>query len=153
MSRLQLLRRRQDFFQAVGVLVVVRDTPVAPLAVSGQPAATPGNPAEGPEILLSVWDDGRVVALHGHVDLGTGIRTAFAQIVAQELDVGMDQVDVILGDTGMAPNQGPTGQYPTPNCLRGSISDSHLTRPCRSNAYRTTPSSGSQCRGSISRAK
>ncbi len=108
MSRLQSLRRRQDFFQAVGVLVVVRDTPVAPLAVSGQPAATPGNPAEGPEILLSVWDDGRVVALHGHVDLGTGIRTAFAQIVAQELDVGMDQVDVILGDTGMAPNQGPT---------------------------------------------
>ncbi len=108
MSRPQSLRRRQDFLHAQGVLVVVRNPPVAPPPVKGQPAAVPGNPAEGPEILLSVWDDGRVVALHGHVDLGTGIRTAFAQIVAEELDVGMDQVEVILGDTGMVPNQGPT---------------------------------------------
>jgi nicotinate dehydrogenase subunit B len=49
-----------------------------------------------------------VTALHGHVDLGTGIKTAFAQIVAEELDVSLEQVEVILGDTGTAPNQGPT---------------------------------------------
>ena len=68
----------------------------------------PANPAEGPEVLLSIWDDGRAIGLHGHVDLGTGIRTALAQIVAEELDLGLDQVDLVLGDTARAPNQGPT---------------------------------------------
>ncbi len=102
------LRTRQDFLNATGVLLVVRDPPPANPPAPGQPAAVPGNPAEGVEILLALWEDGRVTALHGHVDLGTGIQTAFAQIVAEELDVLLEQVDVILGDTGTAPNQGPT---------------------------------------------
>ena len=102
------LRTRTDFLNATGVLLVVRDPPPAHPPAPGQPAAVPGNPAEGVEILLSLWQDGGVIALHGHVDLGTGIQTAFAQIVAEELDVAMDRVEVILGDTGTAPNQGPT---------------------------------------------
>ena len=102
------LRTRADFLNATGVLLVVRDPPPANPPAPGQPAAVPGNPAEGVEILLALWADGRVTALHGHVDLGTGIKTAFAQIVAEELDVALEQVDVILGDTGTAPNQGPT---------------------------------------------
>jgi len=68
----------------------------------------PGNPAEGVEVLLSVWSDGTVLALHGHVDMGQGIRTALTQVVAEELDLRMDQVDMVLGDTARAPNQGPT---------------------------------------------
>jgi nicotinate dehydrogenase subunit B len=102
------LRTRRDFREADGVLVIVRDPPPAPAPAPGQPPIVPANPAEGVEVLLSVWDDGRAVALHGHVDLGTGIRTALAQIVAEELDLEPDQVDVVLGDTARAPNQGPT---------------------------------------------
>ena len=102
------LRTRADFLSASGVLLVLRDPVPAVPPVRGQPTAVASNPSEGPEILLSVWDDGRIVALHGHVDLGTGVRTAFAQIVAEELGVDVDQVDMILGDTGTAPNQGPT---------------------------------------------
>src|SRR5262249_51761318 len=40
------------------------------------------------------------------IDMGTGIRTALAQIVADELDVSIDQVIVILGDTALTPDQG-----------------------------------------------
>jgi nicotinate dehydrogenase subunit B len=108
MSRTQTLRTRRDFLEARGVLLVTRDPPPPPPAASGQPPIIPGNPAEGVEILLSVWDDGQVIALNGHVDLGTGIRTALAQIVAEELDVPMSRVQVVLGDTARAPNQGPT---------------------------------------------
>ena len=32
--------------------------------MAGQPAAVPPNPAEGDEILIAVWDDGSVTALH-----------------------------------------------------------------------------------------
>ena len=108
MAPSQALRLRQDFLEASGVLLVVREPLPPPPPTKGQPAAVPANPAEGQEVLLSVWSDGRVIALHGHVDLGTGLRTAFGQIVAEELDVSMAQVEVILGDTGRAPNQGPT---------------------------------------------
>ena len=61
--------------------------------------AVAGNPAEGVEILLAVWDDGSVTALNGHVDLGTGIRTALSQLVADELDVALSQVHTVLGST------------------------------------------------------
>ncbi|RZL63489.1 MAG: c-type cytochrome [Variovorax sp.] len=106
--RARLPRTRADFFAADGVLLVVRAPPPAPPPAKGQPALVAGNPLEGDEILLAVWDDGSVTALNGHVDLGTGIATAFAQIVAEELDVPMNAVHVVLGDTARAPNQGAT---------------------------------------------
>ena len=103
-----LPRSRREFLEADGVLLVVRDPPPAPPPARGQPPATPADPAEGVEVLLAVWDDNSVTALHGHVDLGTGIATALAQIVAEELDISMDRVRMVLGDTARAPNQGPT---------------------------------------------
>lgn len=101
-------RTRSEFLQAEGVLVIARETPPAPPPAKGQPALVVGNPAEGPEVLLAVWDDGSVTALNGHVDLGTGIQTSLAQIVAEELDVPMARVRMMLGDTARAPNQGAT---------------------------------------------
>ena len=99
---------RADFHGATGVLLVTRDPPPTPPPATGQPALVGANPQEGVEILLAVWDDGSVTALHGHVDLGTGLRTALAQIVAEELDVAMVQINMVLGDTARAPNQGAT---------------------------------------------
>ncbi|MGO4396042.1 molybdopterin cofactor-binding domain-containing protein [Variovorax sp. M-6] len=106
--RADLPRTRSEFLQADGVLAVVRETPPAPPPTPGQPALVSGHPAEGPEVLLAVWDDGSVTALNGHVDLGTGIQTALSQIVAEELDLSMAQVRMVLGDTARAPNQGAT---------------------------------------------
>ena len=60
------------------------------------------------ETFLKITDDGSVTAYNGHVDLGTGIRTALGQIVAEELDVSFARVVVVLGDTSEAPNQGAT---------------------------------------------
>ncbi|WP_341921530.1 molybdopterin cofactor-binding domain-containing protein [Polaromonas sp. YR568] len=99
---------RADFHAAGGVLLVTREPPPAPPPAPGQPALVSGNPLEGVEILLAVWDDGSVTALNGHVDLGTGIRTALGQIVAEELDIALASVNMVLGDTTRAPNQGAT---------------------------------------------
>lgn len=99
---------RADFHAAGGVLLVTREPPPAPPPAQGQPALVSGNPLEGVEILLAVWDDGSVTALSGHVDLGTGIRTALSQIVAEELDVSLASINMVLGDTTRAPNQGAT---------------------------------------------
>lgn len=60
------------------------------------------------ELYIAIDRDGRVKAFNGHVDLGTGIRTSLAQIVAEELDVPFEHVDMVLGATSAAPNQGAT---------------------------------------------
>src|SRR6202165_4072551 len=68
-----------------------------------------GSGAEaGFETFIKITADGSVTAFNGHVDLGTGIRTALGQIVAEELDVSFARVVVVLGNTSVVPNQGPT---------------------------------------------
>jgi nicotinate dehydrogenase subunit B len=82
---------RRDYLERVGTVTVIR-------------------PVEGGEVelFLTLADDGSITAFNGHVDLGTGIRTALAQIVAEELDVAVERVTMVLGDTERAPNQGAT---------------------------------------------
>jgi nicotinate dehydrogenase subunit B len=60
------------------------------------------------ELYIVIGAKGRVSAFNGHVDLGTGIRTSLAQIVAEELSVPFDRVEMVLGATSAAPNQGAT---------------------------------------------
>jgi len=64
--------------------------------------------ATGFETFIQITADGAVTAFNGHVDLGTGIRTALGQIVAEELDVSFARVVVVLGDTSRVPDQGAT---------------------------------------------
>ncbi|MGJ4946185.1 molybdopterin cofactor-binding domain-containing protein [Bradyrhizobium sp. HKCCYLS1011] len=64
--------------------------------------------AANAETFIRITAAGEVTAYNGHVDLGTGIRTALGQIVAEELDVSFARVVVVLGDTARVPNQGAT---------------------------------------------
>jgi nicotinate dehydrogenase subunit B len=57
---------------------------------------------------LAVKADGSVTCFTGRVDLGTGVRTALAQIVADELDVDLERVTMVMGDTSRTPDQGTT---------------------------------------------
>ncbi len=63
---------------------------------------------EAPMPFVLVDGMGRIFGFNGHVDLGTGVRTALAQIVAEELYVRLDQVAMVLGDTARTPDQGAT---------------------------------------------
>jgi CO/xanthine dehydrogenase Mo-binding subunit len=52
---------------------------------------------------IRVEPDGTVTAFSGKIEFGQGIRTAFTQLVANELDVPMERVRVVMGDTGQVP--------------------------------------------------
>ncbi|MFV0243605.1 MAG: molybdopterin cofactor-binding domain-containing protein [Qingshengfaniella sp.] len=62
----------------------------------------------GVETYLVFDTSGVLTAFNGHVDLGTGIQTALAQIVAEEAELPLSRVRVVLGDTAKTPDQGPT---------------------------------------------
>ena len=96
---------RQILLEQSGVLLITRPS----MPHTGLVPARPGaNVADEPDILLALFADERVTGFSGHVDLGTGIRTALAQIMAEELDVSVDRVEMVLGDTDATPDQGPT---------------------------------------------
>jgi CO/xanthine dehydrogenase Mo-binding subunit len=60
------------------------------------------------DAFLAVTADQNVTVYSGKVDLGTGVRTAMAQIAAEELDIKLARVSVIQGDTLLTPDQGLT---------------------------------------------
>lgn len=109
-KRLQAPRlpTREALLREPGALLVVRDPPVLPIASPGKLGNTSHYRQPEPDIFVAVLADGRIMAFNGHVDLGTGIRTALAQVVAEELDVPFEAVTMVLGHTCAAPNQGPT---------------------------------------------
>src|SRR4029078_10318689 len=57
---------------------------------------------------LAIDKTGKVTVYSGKVDLGTGITTALRQIVADELDVPMNRIELVQGDTLLTPAQGKT---------------------------------------------
>ncbi|HMI18460.1 MAG TPA: molybdopterin cofactor-binding domain-containing protein, partial [Sphingomonas sp.] len=55
---------------------------------------------------LALRKDGSFVAFFGKIDPGQGLDVAISQIVAEELDISVDQVSVIQGDTSQTVDQG-----------------------------------------------
>ncbi|HXU41382.1 MAG TPA: molybdopterin cofactor-binding domain-containing protein [Burkholderiales bacterium] len=92
---------RREFFQASGALVVSSSFPVEVLA-QGKSNLVPGEL----DSWIAVMPDGGVKAFFGKMDMGQGLDVAVAQIVAEELDVGFDRVEVLMGDTATSCNQG-----------------------------------------------
>ena len=52
---------------------------------------------------LRVGANGRVTCFTGKIEMGQGIVTSLAQMLADELDVPLDAVDMIMGDTDLCP--------------------------------------------------
>lgn len=52
---------------------------------------------------LRIGEDGRVTLFTGKIEMGQGIHTSLPQMLAEELDVGLDVVEPIMGDTALCP--------------------------------------------------
>jgi nicotinate dehydrogenase subunit B len=62
--------------------------------------------------MLDAWiridAGGHVTVCTGKAELGTGIRTAFLQIAAEQLDIAPGSITLITADTGLTPDEGYT---------------------------------------------
>lgn len=77
-------------------------------AGSGRREAAWGEISDWLDDWIAIEPDGTITAFSGKVELGTGTRTALAQIVAEELDVPFERVHMVMGDTERTPNEGYT---------------------------------------------
>jgi nicotinate dehydrogenase subunit B len=98
---------RRDLLKGGGFLLIGFALP-APAAAQAAGPWPKTIAADRMDSWLAVKADGGVTCFTGRVDLGTGIRTALAQIVADELDVDLERITMVMGDTARTPDQGTT---------------------------------------------
>ena len=114
MNTLRTMTRR-DLLKTGGALVVSfafgaalprRGSAQAPAA-----AANAGKPLDPSEVdsFLAIHADGSVTVFTSKPDVGTGLRIAMIQMVAEELGVPTDRISIVDGDTAVCPDQGGTG--------------------------------------------
>lgn len=63
---------------------------------------------------LRIGEDGRVTCFTGKIEMGQGPVTSLPQMLADDLDVPLDAVDIVMGDTELCPfDQGTWGSLTT----------------------------------------
>ncbi|HEY3777375.1 MAG TPA: molybdopterin cofactor-binding domain-containing protein [Rhizomicrobium sp.] len=105
---------RRDVLHASGALVV--SFTIAPYASAEGTAkaksnpALPGDLAKAPYLdsWIRIGADGRITVFTGKAELGQGIKTAIAQVAAEELEVSPKQIALITADTAQTPDEGYT---------------------------------------------
>ena len=88
---------------STGLLVLLA---VEPLLGRQEPVRLPTGRQGYPTDLnayLHIGADGRVTCLVGKVEMGQGAMTSLPQLVAEELDVPLTSVDIVMGDTDLCP--------------------------------------------------
>ena len=118
------MQRRQLLLSAAtvaGGLVVHFSLPGQALAQTGSKNLR----KEALESWLALGADGRITVYSGKVDLGTGVKTALTQMVADELDVDFQTIQLVMGDTASTVDQGQTA-----GSLSISVGGQQLRRAC-----------------------
>src|SRR6201997_5042570 len=101
---------RRDLLKGTGALIVgfsFFGSAVKVLA-QGEGLSVDGMDPTVLDSWLAISKDGTVTVFTGKVELGTGVVTALAQIVADELDVAFNKVYMLSGDTDQSVDQGVT---------------------------------------------
>jgi nicotinate dehydrogenase subunit B len=103
---------RRRFLKTSGALIVGFCITEGQSDAQGPGGAGGPSPGSPPINQLDSWiaiaADGSVTAYSGKEELGQGISTAQAQLVAEELSVPFDRVKLIYCDTAMTPDQAYT---------------------------------------------
>ena len=109
-----LIQRRTLLKAGAGALVVGFSSAAALASAATPTSAAALRPAKAVakdlvDSFVSIEPGGKVTIFVGKVDLGTGTKTAMAQMAADELDVAFEQIEMVMGDTATTPDQWITG--------------------------------------------
>ncbi len=112
-----LALNRRDLLKLLGGGILILVYP--PEAAAGQ--------YQIPDAYLQIKDDGTVALFTGKVEYGQGIMTSLAQMAAEELDLPLQSLRVVLGDTSLCPQDADGGTW-------GSLTTRNFGPPLRSAA-------------------
>ena len=100
----ELVVDRRSFLQLTGagifVLVSLRD--ITARGAEQQEGRGRGYPTDV-NAYIKVGNDGRVTVFSGKIEMGQGVETSMAQMIAEDLGVSLDAIDMVMGDTDTCP--------------------------------------------------
>jgi nicotinate dehydrogenase subunit B len=92
---------RREFLKLTGsglvVFFTVGELPFCLQEAEGKPLPEDFN------AFLKIGEDGRVSCFTGKIEMGQGVITSLAQELADELDVSLESVNMVMGDTDLCP--------------------------------------------------
>ncbi len=97
---------RRDFLKltSTGLLVMLTIEPVFGRQEGArQPGGRRGGYPSDPNAYVHIGADGRVTCLVGKIEMGQGAMTSLPQLAAEELNVPLTRVDIVMGDTDVCP--------------------------------------------------
>ena len=100
---------RRDLLKGTAALVIAVAVPPIASLTPGRAAASTATRTLNPAQLdtwLAIAENGDVTGYWGKMDMGQGVDTAIAQIIAEELDVNVDIVSIVAGDSALCADQG-----------------------------------------------
>ena len=114
--RMQFHVNRRQFLKGfsggIAIAVSLRDARAAE-----EPSRLKTGPTQTPQdfnAYLTIDENGHVSCFTGKIEMGQGVETSQAQLVADELDVRLSAVEVVMGDTDRCPfDQGTWGSLTT----------------------------------------
>ena len=106
---------RREFLKRIGGgVVVLFATGPAFFSGLGRKAEAAPSPPLNFNAYLRIGEDGRVTCFTGKIEMGQGIHTSLGQMLADELDVPFESVDMLMGDTDLCPyDRGTWGSLST----------------------------------------
>ncbi|MBN2614656.1 MAG: xanthine dehydrogenase family protein molybdopterin-binding subunit [Bacteroidales bacterium] len=94
---------RRDFIRAAGGgIFIFMLLGHLPLEAQQESTARPQLPTDF-NAFLRIGEDGRVSLFTGKIEMGQGVITSLAQMLADELDVELTTIDMVMGDTDLCP--------------------------------------------------
>lgn len=101
----EFLINRRDFIKIAGtgiyILITLWDTSVF---AQERQRRGPGNSLPSDfNAFLKIGEDGKVTCYTGKIEMGQGVITSLAQELADELEVKLDDVKMVMGDTDLCP--------------------------------------------------
>lgn len=94
--------------------------------------------------LIHIYTDGSIHLNHGGTEMGQGLNTKVAQIVAQEFSVDIDQIQITATNTDKVPNTSPTAASSGTDLNGKAAQNAAMTIKARlvefaANHYKVTP--------------
>ncbi len=107
---------RRDFFKILGGGIIIFFQPWSALDLLGLPAEQARSLPKDYNAFLRIGEDGTVTCYTGKIEMGQGIITSLPQMMADELNVLIEKVKMVMGDTDLCPfDQGTWGSMSTRN--------------------------------------
>ena len=95
--------KRRDFFRILGGGILIFFRPWEAIDIMALPAGQARSLTKDYNAFLHIAEDGTISCYTGKIEMGQGIITSLPQMMADELNVQLEKVKIVMGDTDLCP--------------------------------------------------